>query len=175
MKESLILILKSLANIITLITLFIIKKPPLKYKILLVVLSLINPTLLAIRYYKLEIKHNSRHLKKIYLISFFIELFLLIFYFTFNKIVLGIFNVILLFLLDFIFFYHRKKKINKPKRIVEFDLAKCISQCIQNGKLILYSGEIVFVLEKYDDKVHIRRSNGEEYVVDSVYLVDYHN
>ncbi|RVD93250.1 hypothetical protein TUBRATIS_002260 [Tubulinosema ratisbonensis] len=175
MKENTILIIKTITNIITFIILLIKKKPSLIYKIILTLTSLINPTLLGIRYYKLEIKHNSKHLKKIYFISFFIELFLLILYYTLNKIILGLINVILILIMNIIFFYHRKKKINKPKKIVDFDLAKCISQCIQNGKLILYSGEIVFVLDKFEDKIHIRKSNGEEYVVDSVYLVDYHN
>ncbi|KCZ80034.1 hypothetical protein H312_02552 [Anncaliia algerae PRA339] len=173
MKEKAVLIFKSITNLSLAFLILLIHKPMHRYKVVWFLITLINPIVYGIRYYKLEVKHNSMYLRKIYYVSFFIELFLIILYYTFTKKIVGIVNVLFIGVIDFVFFYHKKKNVILPKKIVEYDLAKCISQCIQNGKLILYKDEIVFVLDKYENKMHIRKSNGDEYLVDNTYLIEY--
>eukprot|EP00866_Antonospora_locustae_P001227 jgi/Antlo1/1227/1796 len=171
MKKTSTLLAKTFTSLVLAsATLCLAKEPNTRAKVLSLPLVFANTPLLLYTLFVEKYQYISRKYKLLSVLSMVLELCFLASFYTVSPSWAVVFHVLLLLAFNAYFLYERKMDVYTARKLMYYDTGRCIAPYVNGKTLILYSGELVTILERQGNMLLVRKFNGDEHWVNSEYI-----
>lgn len=171
MKKILALLAKTFISLgFTSATLCMAKESNTKAKVLFLPLVFANIPLLLYTLFVEKYQYISRKYKLLSALSMVLEICLIASFYIASPSWAAIFHVPLLVACNAYFLYERKIDVSTVRKLIYYDTGRCMAPYLNGKTLILFSGELVTILERQGNMLLIRKFNGEEHWVGAEYI-----
>lgn len=171
MKKASTLLVKTFINLIFVsITLCTVKEFNVKAKVLSVPLVSTNAPLLLYTQLVERYQYISRKYKIFSVLSMILEFCFLIAFYIILACWVVVLHASLVVGCNAYFFYERKIDASIARKLMYYDTGRCIAPYMDGKTLILYSGELVTILERQGNTLLVRKFSGDEHWVGAEYI-----
>lgn len=171
MKKTLTLLAKTFTSLVfASATICMARKPNTKAKVLSLPLIFANTPLLLYTLFVEKYQYISRKYKLLSVLSMVLEICFLVSFYVVLPSWAAVLHVLLLVACNAYFLHERKIDVTTVRRLMYYDTGRCIAPYIDGKTLILYSGELVTILERQGNTLLVRKFNGDEHWVSAEYI-----